>query len=310
VVQIDVLEAGNQAPVLATIGTQGVAEGGNLNFVVTATDAELDSLIFLANGVPTNAIYVDNFDGTGTFDFNPDFLQAGTYFVSFLVSDGVDVDSEVVQINVAEAGNQAPVLTAIGGQSVGEGGNLNFVVTATDADLDSLIFSANGVPANATFVDNFDGTGTFDFNPDYVQAGTYFVSFLVSDGVDVDSEVVQIDVTEAGNQAPVLATIGTQGATEGGNLNFVVTATDADLDSLIFSANGVPTNATFVDNFDGTLSVSSSPMVSMLTVKWCRLMSLKQAIRHRYWQRSARKGSLKVAISISLSRLQILIWIR
>jgi hypothetical protein len=92
--------AANQVPVLATIGTQTVAEGANLNFNVTATDGDLDSLILSANGVPTNATFVDNFDGSGTFDFDPSFVQAGTYFVSFVVTDGVDVDSEVVQMSM------------------------------------------------------------------------------------------------------------------------------------------------------------------------------------------------------------------
>ena len=79
------------------------------------------------------------------------------------------VPRDVIQ-TINEAGNQAPVLSSIGSQSVTEGQNLNFGVSATDLDLDSLILTAEDVPANATFTDDFDGTGTFDFNPDYSQS--------------------------------------------------------------------------------------------------------------------------------------------
>ena len=144
-------------------------------------------------------------------------------------------DTELVAITVNDV-NLAPVLNAIGTQVVDEGQNLNFGVSASDFDNDSLVLSAQNLPTNATFTDNFDGTGTFDFNPDFLQSGTYNVLFIVSDGALADSELVQVIVNDAGNQRPVLAAIGAQSVTEGQNLNVPLSATDADLDSLIFSA--------------------------------------------------------------------------
>ena len=85
-----------------------------------------------------------------------------SYYVRFIVSDGALADSELVQVIVNDAGNQRPVLATIGPRSVTEGQNLNFGISATDADLDSLILSVVGLPTNATFADNFNGTGSFD----------------------------------------------------------------------------------------------------------------------------------------------------
>ncbi|MBD3298684.1 MAG: hypothetical protein GF341_08525, partial [candidate division Zixibacteria bacterium] len=164
----------NQAPALASIGSQNVDEGANLNFGVSASDPDGDSLILSAENVPTNATFTDNFDGTGTFDYTPDFTQAGVYNVTFIVSDGALADTEIVAITVNDV-NRAPVLASIGAQSVDEGQNLNFGTSGSDADSDSLILSAENIPANATFTDNFDGTGTFDFTPDFTQAGVYNV---------------------------------------------------------------------------------------------------------------------------------------
>ena len=78
-----------------------------------------------------------------------------------------------------------------------------------------------------------------------------------SDGALADTEIVAITVDHV-NLAPELAGIGPQGVAEGGNLNFVVTASDFDGDSLILSAENLPANATFDDNFDDTTSSSDS----------------------------------------------------
>jgi len=115
--------------------------------------------------------------------------------------------------------NLLPVLDPIGNRSVAEGGNLNFGVTASDADGTIPVLTTSTLPANATFVDNSNGTGTFNFNPDFTQAGLYPVTFYASDGVAIDSEVVAITVTNT-NQVPILATIGNKSVAEGANLNF------------------------------------------------------------------------------------------
>ena len=84
------------------------------------------------------------------FDWTPGVGTAGTYNVTFSVSDGSLTDSEVVTITVG-SGNQAPVLTPIGSQAVNEGVNLNFTISGTDPDGDALTYSATGLPVGATF---------------------------------------------------------------------------------------------------------------------------------------------------------------
>ncbi|MDD3733102.1 MAG: tandem-95 repeat protein, partial [candidate division Zixibacteria bacterium] len=259
VVAITVDEAGNQSPVLAYIGPQSVLEGTNLNFTVTAADPDSTIPVLTAVNVPANATFVNNGDGTGTFNFNPSYVQAAVYNVRFIASDGVLADTEIVAITVEEAGNQAPVLANITPKSVVEGNTLNFVISATDPDgtLPSLL--AEDVPVNASFLDNGNGTGTFTFMPDFTQSGIYNVRFIASDGSLADSQVVQITVTDAGNRAPVLADIGPKYVTEGTNLNFTISATDADGTTPSFSTSTLPTNATFTDNGNGTGTFDFNP---------------------------------------------------
>ncbi|MEW5701504.1 MAG: Ig-like domain-containing protein, partial [Candidatus Zixiibacteriota bacterium] len=233
---------GQSPPVLDAIGPKSVNEGQNLTFGVSATDPDADSVILTAENVPANATFTDNGNGTGSFVFDPDYTQSGVYNVRFIASDGALADSELVAVTVTDV-NRVPVLAAIGPKSVNEGQNLTFGVSATDPDADSVILTAENVPANATFTDNGNGTGSFVFDPDYTQAGVYNVRFIARDvGLLADSEIVAITVTNV-NRAPVLAAIGPKSVNEGQNLTFGVSATDPDADSVILTAENVPLNA-------------------------------------------------------------------
>ena len=70
-----------------------------------------------------------------------------------------------------------PELAPIGAQSVDENVSLNFGVSATDVDATTPVLSTSALPTGATFTDNLDGTGTFDWTPDFAQAGVYSVTF-------------------------------------------------------------------------------------------------------------------------------------
>ena len=260
VVSITVNEAGNQTPILAAIGAQSVLEGVNLNFSVSATDPDSTTPSFGASPLPLGASFIDNGDGTGTFDWTPLFTQSGVYNITFDAFDGAVSDIEVVTVTVNEAGNQLPVLAAIGAQSILEGALLSVSVGATDADSTVATLTTSALPTLATFTDNGDGTGTFDWTPAFTQGGIYQVTFYATDpAFSQDSEVVTITVTEAGNQAPALAAIGAQNVTEGLSLNFGVGASDPDSTTPVLTTSPLPSGAAFVDNGNGTGTFSWSP---------------------------------------------------
>ncbi|MFZ5980836.1 MAG: hypothetical protein ACOYVF_09415, partial [Candidatus Zixiibacteriota bacterium] len=129
----------------------------------------------------------------------------------------------------AGAQTAPPVLNTIGSQSVNEGQNLNFTVTATDADGTVAALSTSTLPVNASFIDNGDGTGTFNFDPDYTQANTYNVTFYAADTVttDIDSEIVAITVNNV-NLAPAITPIADTTIAENQLLTITVNSSDAD----------------------------------------------------------------------------------
>ena len=198
----------NRAPVLDPIGAKGVDEGANLNFVITGSDLDGDGLTYSATGLPSGAAFNPS---TRTFNWTPTYDQAGSYNVTFTVTDNGTPslnDSEVVTITVNNV-NRSPVLDPIGAKSVNEGGNLSFTITGSDPDGDTLTYSVTGLPSGATFN---AATRTFDWTPGYTQSGSYNVTFAVSDSSlsdNEDSEVVTITVNNV-NLAPVLNSIGAQ----------------------------------------------------------------------------------------------------
>jgi hypothetical protein len=94
-------------------------------------------------------------------------------------------------VNAPAAG---PSLSAIGAKSVSLGNTLAFDVTATDPDAVIPVLTTSTLPANATFVDHNNGTGSFSFIPASGQIGTAHVTFYATASSMIDSEVVAIAV--------------------------------------------------------------------------------------------------------------------
>jgi len=140
-----------------------------------------------------------------------------------------------------------PILDSIGNKTVDELTLLTFTATAMDADVppDILTFSLSGdVPDGATITDG----GDFTWTPSEAQGGQDYTFNVVVTDVLAASAFEEITVTvDDVNIAPVLDSIATpKAASEGVELSFTATATDADLpaDILTFSLSGsVPAGA-------------------------------------------------------------------
>ncbi len=137
--------------------------------------------------------------------------------------------------------NSAPTLNAIGSKSASENALLTITISATDADSDTITYSASGTAIDAGAV--LSGQ-TFSWTPSYEQADTYQVTFVASDSQAQDSETINITVNNV-NRAPVLNSIGNKSVNENSALSFSVSATDADSDTITYSAQDLPSGATF-----------------------------------------------------------------
>lgn len=212
-------------PVLDLIGGKQIDEGQLLEFTITASDSDNDTLIFGKND-SRGSLSQD----AGQYSWTPSFNEAGIYFVRFTVSGGAESASEIIMVNVTEVGNHAPILDLIGGKQILEGQLLEFSVSASDPDGDELAFSTNSSSGV------LDSTGKFSWQADFDDSGIYFVLFSVSDMNEAVSEIIMVNVTEAGNHAPLISIIEPAGLPVSGNVSVSWAASDIDNDDLEFSA--------------------------------------------------------------------------
>ena len=226
----------NQAPTLAALGDQTVAEGSLLTIPLVGTDADGDALTYAVEGPPAGAALSGS-----TFTWEPSHTQAGEYSVTFTVADEHGgVAREIIIITVDET-NQAPELSDMGNQNAGVGIVLTIILEGSDADGDELTYSIEGEPTGASLAEQ-----TFSWTPSSAQVGTYEVTFTVEDGRGgSDSQNVTINV-EA-NQIPELVSIGPHIAEEGSALTIILEGSDADGDALTYSVEGEPTGASLAE---------------------------------------------------------------
>jgi len=103
--------------------------------------------------------------------------------------DMTTIRTKVIDRILSSGVNRAPVLASIGNKSVDAGSPLTFTVYATDPDTIRLTYSAVNLPPNATFN---PVTRSFVWTPADTQAGTYTITFRVTDGSLSDSESVSV----------------------------------------------------------------------------------------------------------------------
>jgi len=246
-IAITVVET-NQPPILDPIGPQMITEGEILELLITASDPDGPDLFLTATPLPENAEFVDSGGGVGVFTFAPSYTQSGLVSIKFKASDGILSDQENVFIQIYD-NPQRPEIVVPPDTFVTEGEHLEFEISATDPDLTIPALILDNPEINVTFTDNEDGTALFEFDPAYVQAGSYAFLFIADDGVLEDSAIVNVDVLEAGNQVPQFVNApDTVTGQETDLISFIINT--VDLDSIIpnISATGVPPGAVFADS--------------------------------------------------------------
>jgi len=103
-------------------------------------------------------------------------------------------DAYAIVYEDAAALPDAPVLAFIPDRSRAEGEQLSFIVEASDPDGTIPSLYAAPLPALATFTDQGDGIGIFDWTPAVGQAGRYEITFRASDGILEDSQRVILTI--------------------------------------------------------------------------------------------------------------------
>jgi hypothetical protein len=269
-VSVTVLDAGNQYPVLTHImkgptqhaftDTFQLTEGETINFDIFSIDADSTIPVLSASGLSGSALFTDNLDFTGSFNWQTSAYDGDTHTVSFYAVDGDDpllVDSAKVTIIVINA-NIPPSILFIwrdgefmpsgleSADSLYEGEVGIYLIEMFDPDstfpelqidaVEATLTDTNVVPMfdNVVPYDSGNGFGTLTFSPDYYQSTYDPYAFRIR-AVDVDDDsifiekIFRIKVVNV-PQEPVLDPIPASiQLTEGDSLELVISYLDADL---------------------------------------------------------------------------------
>ncbi|NYB27074.1 MAG: Ig-like domain-containing protein [Methanobacteriaceae archaeon] len=247
------------------------------------------SFVDTSSNIPTTWIWDFGDGGEGSGDQNPThtYSASGTYTVTLTVITDPG-DSATVQKVITV--NQAPTLDPIGDRTVDENKSLTFNVVGHDSVGDNLTYSATGLPAGATFNST---TGAFSWTPNFNQAGTYPITFTVSDGSLTASETITITVNDVDNVAPTVVTVdpASNKVVSGVNRAIVITFSE------VIKA-GSAFGSIKVTNADG---VSVSPLYKVINGKTLTLTRIGNYINGLTYMVTLPTGSITDAAGNALS---------
>jgi hypothetical protein len=253
----------NRPPILDPIGNQVIPNEEEFRMLLTATDPDGDALAYDVSGLPTDASFTDNQDGTAEFVWTPGESVTGNFRMTFKVTDNgepPESDSESIHISVGNM-NRPPVMGPVGNHGITPGEPFRFALHASDPEGDALRFIVAGLPEDAVFVDNEDGSAEFTWNPTDDDIRNYKLLFRVIDEgepIASDWEEVTFTVGEI-NRPPILAPIGdhTVGLEE--EISLVLTSRDPDGDTLSYDAIDLPTGASLTNDGNNTAHFTWTP---------------------------------------------------
>jgi hypothetical protein len=177
----------NSAPVWSSAPVQVAQRNRTLTFTVSASDPDGDSVVYSAHDLPSGAMFDQT---TQTLRWTPTVSQNGLYQLKFLASDGLLTSTQIVNVTVGRSVG-GPVMKRLRPKSTRAGSPVRFKVAAKSPKKAPLTYLAMSLPTGAVFDSKL---GQFLWTPDAGQAGTYSVTFVVTDGRFTDSQTILLTV--------------------------------------------------------------------------------------------------------------------
>jgi hypothetical protein len=155
--------------------------------------------------------------------------------------------------------NVAPEFTSTEITSASSGTEYTYEITTSDTDGDVLAITSEELPSWLTLTDNEDGTATLSGTPTNANAGSPSITLHVDDGTLTVDQTFTLTVTPV-NVPPALAPwISSNVAISGVNFTRTISSTDPDGDPVTIIAVSKPDWLSFVDNGNGTATISGTP---------------------------------------------------
>ena len=270
-VAITVTNDNDNAPTFTSPATANAQENQTAAYMVAATDADGDTLVYSLSGTDAALFTIDADTGEVSFIAAPDFEAPGddggdnVYDIIVTASDGTTDTEQAVAITVTNENDNAPTFTSPAAVSVAENQTAAYMAAATDADGDTLVYSLSGTDAALFTIDTATGEVSFIEAPDFEAPGDdggdniYDIIVTASDGINSTDHNVAITVTNDNDNIPVFTSPATANAQENQTVAYEAAATDADGDTLVYSLSGTDAALFTIDANTGEVSFMAAP---------------------------------------------------
>jgi hypothetical protein len=241
----------SQSAAITSADATTFTAGSAGTFTVTTAGNPAPSLA-VTGTLPSGVTFVDNGGGTATLSGTPAGATGGTYPVSITAHNGIGSDATQSFTLTVE---QSAAITSASATTFTAGSAGTFTVTST-GNPTATISETGTLPTGVSLVDNSDGTATLAGTPAAGTGGTYPVALKGHNGVGADATQ---GFTLTVDQAPAITSANT--VTFGAAVAatpFTVTTTGFPAPSL-GETGTLPSGVTFVDNGDGTATLSGTP---------------------------------------------------
>lgn len=244
----------NRPPTLVTPPRLN-AVGDMVAVTLNATDPDGDALSFSYNGLPSDLTLNTT---TGQITGTLSLASAGIYNVNVAVSDG---KTSALNSFVWTVTGRPPVVEPIANKTNSEGDVISLpAIAVTDPDGDLVFtFSATNLPPGLSINPL---TGAIAGSLPYTSAGTYSVSITVTDAKGGQATVSFTWTVINVNRPPDLINPGTQTSLEGAVIDRPISASDPDLQTLTYSATGLPPDLSInsaTGTITGTIAYTAAP---------------------------------------------------
>ena len=273
----------DEAPVITSTSTSTnvVENSGDTVYIASASDPENDALTYALAGIDVYDFGINPGSGAISFASAPnyeaptDYELDNIYEVDLQVSDGSNTATQALTFTVIDHNDEAPVITNTGDSANAPENSTGtiYTVSAIDDDGDALAYSLSGTDSGRFGIDSSSGAISFANAPNYeapADANTdnsYEVTLKVSDGKNIVSRGLTIDVIDANEYAVSFTTAETESdipenSTAGTSTGITAQAEDADGSDSVsysFSDSKSTTSGLFdIDANNGAVSYNGS----------------------------------------------------
>lgn len=243
----------DQAPAITNGSGATFTEGVPGSFTLTSTGFPIPALTE-GPTLPSGLNFIDNGDGTATLSGTPAAGTHGSYAITFAAANGIGsnaTQSFTLTINLGLA------ITSGSGTTFTEQMPGSFLVTTLGFPVASLT-ETGPLPSGVTFTDNHDGTASLAGTPAVGTSNLYPITITANNGAGASTTQA---FTLTVNSTAAITSGSTTTFTVGSAGFFSITTMGTPAPSLTFTGT-LPTGASFVDNGNGTATLSGTPTAS------------------------------------------------